>query len=223
MAETLQDWCVKKEHLRESFPYKRALRQDQLLDKIKPSALFGYVQSDIKVPEHVREKIANFPPMFKHTNVWRQDIGPLMQASSEKKGLLSQPRPMLVSSLELLNGAIFTPLLFFYLELGLVCTKIYRSVEYILVKCLNNIVQSNVKAGRQSDENPNSSVVPETMKLLANSSYGYQIMDRSRHSVTKFTNDEKTHAAINNKMFKRLRYINDQLYKVEFAQIWYRT
>ena len=56
------------------------------------------------------------------------------------------------------------------------------------------------------------------LKLLANSSYGYQIMDRSRHTVTKYLNDEKTHSAINSKMFKRLNHKTDQLYEVELAK-----
>ena len=38
---------------------------------------------------------------------------------------------------------------------------------------------------RQVDENLKSSVLVEAIKLLANSSYGYQIMDLSRHFVTK--------------------------------------
>ena len=74
--------------------------------------------------------------------------------------------------------------------------KNYRFVECIPVKCSNKFVQSAVNARRERDENPNSSVVAETMKLLANSSYGYQIMDRSRHTVTKYLSDEKTHGAI---------------------------
>ena len=86
------------------------------------------------------------------------------------------------------------------------------------MKCYNNFVQSAVNARREGDENPNSSVVAETMKLLANSSYGYQIMDRSRRTVTKYLSDEKTHGAVNNKMFKRLGYINDQLHEVELVK-----
>ena len=79
-------------------------------------------------------------------------------------------------------------------------------------------MQSAVDARREGDENPNSSVVAETKKLLANSSYGYQIMDRSRHTVTKCLNDEKKHGAMNTKLFKRLDHINDQLYEVELAK-----
>ena len=70
---------------------------------------------------------------------------------------------------------------------------------------------------RQVDENPNSSVTAKTMKLLANSFYGYQIMDCSRHTVTKYMTDEKTHSAIISKMFKRFNHITHQLYEVELT------
>ena len=72
------------------------------------------------------------------------------------------------------------------------------------MKCFK-FVQSAVNARREGDEIPNSTVA-ETMKLLANSSYGYQIMDRSSHTVTKYLNDEKTHTGV-----KRLNCINDKL------------
>ena len=43
-------------------------------------------------------------------------------------------------------------------------------------------------------------------------------MDRSRHTVTKYLNDEKTHSVINSKMFKRPNHITDQLYEVELVK-----
>ena len=73
-------------------------------------------------------------------------------------------------------------------------------------------MQAAADARRRGYEIPNSSVVAETMKLLANSSYGYQIMDRSRHTVTKYLSDGKTHAAINSKLFKSLDHMNNLLY-----------
>ena len=85
------------------------------------------------------------------------------------------------------------------------------------MNCFNKFVQTAVNACRQRDDNPNCSVVAETMKLLANNSYGYQFIDRSRQSITQYTNDGKTHSAINNEKFKRMGYINDQFYEVELA------
>ena len=79
-------------------------------------------------------------------------------------------------------------------------------------------MQSAVDARRQNDENPNFRVVAETMKLLANNSYGYQIMERSRHTVTKSLTDERTHAAINSLLFKKLDHVNNSLYEVELAK-----
>ena len=90
--------CV-KEHLRESFPYKRPLREEILLKQIRSGNLFGYVQCDIEVLEELRKKFANFPPIFKNTNVCRHDIGLLMKDYAEKEGLLCQPRKMLISRL----------------------------------------------------------------------------------------------------------------------------
>ena len=143
--------CV-KEHLSESFPYKRPLREESLLEQIRSGKLFGFVQCDIEVPEELKKKFANFPPIFKNTNVGRHDIGSLMQDYAEKEGLLCQPRKMLISSYFHENGTLIIPLLLFYLELGLVCKKIYRFVEYTPVKCFNNFVQSAVKSSRRRRE-----------------------------------------------------------------------
>ena len=65
--------CV-KEHLRESFPYKRQLKEQSLLEQIRNGKLFGYVQCDIEVPEELKKRFANFPPIFKNTNVGRHYI-----------------------------------------------------------------------------------------------------------------------------------------------------
>ena len=142
-----------------------------------------------------------------------------MKDYAEKEGFLTQPKRMLKSSYSLENGTIITLLLLFYLDLRMVREKVYRFVQYTPMKCFNNFVQSAVNARREGDENPNSSVVAEMMKLQANDSYGYQIMDRSRHTVAKYLSDEKTHGAMNNKMFKSLGYKkNDPLYEMELVK-----
>ena len=111
-----------------------------------------------------------------------------------------------------------TPLFNFYMELGLQCTNVYRFVKNLTRKCFNKFVQSVVDARRERDEKPFSGVVAETMKLLGNSSYGYQIMDRSRHTITKHSKDEKTHRAINAPLFKRLNTVQKDLYEIELLK-----
>ena len=43
-------------------------------------------------------------------------------------------------------------------------------------------------------------------------------MDRSKHTETKYLNDEKTHKAINGKLFKRLNHVSKELYEFELAK-----
>ena len=207
-----------KIHVRNNFPFKLPLTQESLLTKIREDKLFGYVQCDLEVPDGLKYKFSNFPPIFKNFNVSRADIGDYMRDYAIDNDLFKQPQRMLISSFKLENGTVITPLLNFYLSLGLKCTKIYRFVQYTPKKCFNNFVQSVVDARRVGDENPESSVVAETMKLLGNSSYGYQIMDRSRHTETKYLNDEKTHKTINGKLFKRLNSVSKELYEVELVK-----
>ena len=207
-----------KSHLRENFPYRRPLSEEQLLQGIIDGRLFGDAQCDIEVPEHLRDYFSNFPPIFKNTVVSRDYIGSLLKLYAEKENNMVQARRMLISSFILTNGTLITPLLLIYLILGLVCKKIHWFLQNAPRKCFNNFVQSALDARRQRDKNPNSSVVAETMKLLDNSSNGYQIMDRSQHTVTKYLTDEKTHSAKNSKMFKRLNHITDELYEVELLK-----
>ena len=44
-----------KSYLGANFPYKRPLSEEQLLQQIIDGRLFGYVQCDIEVPEHLRD------------------------------------------------------------------------------------------------------------------------------------------------------------------------
>ena len=61
------------------------------------------------------------------------------------------------------------------------------------MRCLNGFVQVTMNAGRQGDENSCCVSVVETTKVLANSWCICPITDRSRHTTTKFLNDEKAH------------------------------
>ena len=53
-----------KNHIRSDFPYKRPLSTDSLLEKIRDGSLLGYIQFDLVVPDELKAKLANFPPIF---------------------------------------------------------------------------------------------------------------------------------------------------------------
>ena len=193
-----------KSFFRSTFPYKHPLSFENLLSRIRKREFFGYVHCDLRVTENLRENSESFSPFFKNKFVSRSDIGDFSNKYAEENKLITQPRRLFISSFQLINGTIITPPLNFYLDHGLECDRFFHFVQYTPMKCFDSSVHSAVDARRKGDENPHSSVVAETMKLLATSSYGYQIMDRSRHTLIEYMNDEIAHKAINSKFFKLL-------------------
>ena len=55
-----------KNHLRGNFPYQRLFSEERLMQDIKSGRLFGYVQCDLKVSEHLEAYFANFPNFQKN-------------------------------------------------------------------------------------------------------------------------------------------------------------
>ena len=43
-------------------------------------------------------------------------------------------------------------------------------------------------------------------------------MDRSQHTLTRYLNNEKTHAVIDSKLFKKLIHVKNALHYVELAK-----
>ena len=113
---------------------------------------------------------------------------------------------------------LILPCCFFIYNWVLLAQKKHRLNEYTPKKGFNSFVQSAVDARNPGDESPNSSVVAETRKLQGNSSYGYQIVNRSQHTVTKCLSDKKTHAANISKLFKKLDQVNTSMSEVELAK-----
>ena len=139
------------------------MTDNQLLEELKNVKIFGYVQCDIELPENLRTNFFKFPPMFRNTLVWRNDISDLMNRYAEEEGIITQPRKWLISCSDLQNGNLITPPLWLFLQLGLVLTKMLRFLEYTPKRCFNSFVKSALDARRQEDENPNLNVITKTM------------------------------------------------------------
>ena len=73
-------------------------------------SFYGYIQYDFVVPDELKIKLANFPPIFKNIEVGRNVIGENKQNYANEKDLLMHPQRMLTSSFKLENGSIITPL-----------------------------------------------------------------------------------------------------------------
>ncbi|XP_063966739.1 uncharacterized protein LOC135156886 [Lytechinus pictus] len=207
--------------LTETFPppkYGQGLTKDDLLSAIRCGDLFGFVQCDIHVPDHLREYFSEMCPIFKNVDISREDIGDVMGSYAKKHDIMKTPRRGLIGSMFGKNILLYTPLLRWYLNHGLVVTGIHQFIEYKPVACFKHFGESVSNARRKGDVDPTTSVIADTMKLIGNSSYGKTITNKERHRNVKVCDEAKVQKHINNTLFRDLNPISDNCYEVVMAK-----
>ena len=74
-------------------------------------------------------------PIFKNTTINEADIGEYMQNFLRETGQKFEARRNLIGSMFGIKMLFITPLLKWYLEHGLVITKVYQVIQFNPVKC----------------------------------------------------------------------------------------
>ena len=88
-------------------------------------------------------------PIFKNTDISRDDIGDHMRQYIVDRDIMPHPRKSLIGSLHGEKIMIITPLLEWYLARGFVVTKIHEILEYTPSACFEYIGENISNARRE--------------------------------------------------------------------------
>ena len=111
-------------------------------------------------------------PVFKNTNIRRDDIGDFMKAYAEEHNIMAQLRRSLIGSMKGEKILLATPLLKWYLEHGLEVTKVHQVVEFTPKPCCKSFGDAVSDERWAGDANPSKAIIADTMKLV--SSYPFR-------------------------------------------------
>lgn len=114
-----------------------------------------------------------------------------------------------------------TPLLKWYLEKGLEVTNIYQLVEFNAQRCFCNFVNEVSEARQQGDNDPNTSIIADTMKVIGNYGYGSLIMDKTKHrDIKNIQGENKACLKVNEPKIRKLECLDveGQFYELELAK-----
>ena len=92
--------------------------------------------------------------------------------------------------------------------------RVHFIIQYQPKQCFETFVNGVVEARRQGDLTPDSAVCANIEKVVGNSAYRYQIMDRSRHTRTKYKIGSCVNTLVNDKTFRKF----NELYEVELGK-----
>ena len=68
----------------------------RILSEVRNERLFGCVEVDIHVPDHLKEKFSEMCPIFKNAEISRDGIGDFMK----EHNIIAQPRRSLIGSMK---------------------------------------------------------------------------------------------------------------------------
>ena len=193
---------------------KWQMTQQQIITAVVDGRLFGMVECDLHVPEHLQDHFAEMQPIFKNATVTRDDIGSFMRQYAVDHDIMSTPRRMLVGSYRGDKILLNTPLLQWYIAHGLVVDRVYQIIEYEPKPCFQNFGDSVSAARRAGDADPDKAIIADTMKLLGNSAYGKTVTNVDRHRDVKYCTEVGTSLLVGNKRFRQLDVVTDDAYEV---------
>ena len=127
--------------------HQKNLTKEKIIRAISDESLFGVVECDIRVPDHLKAKFSEMCPIFKNTEISREDIGEFMQAFAEEQNIMPQPRRSLIGSYFGERILLATPLIKWYLEHGLEVTQSIKLLSTRQFLASNLLVRLSLTPG----------------------------------------------------------------------------
>lgn len=168
---------------------------ESIVEDIRQDKIFGFLECDIYTPEHLKEYFSEMTPIFKNIEINPDEesvIGKHMYEYNQSKGRKrAKKSKKLIGSYFAEKVLIYTPLLKWYLDHGLLISNMYSFVKaskYQPFKSFADDVSNARRAGDISGGSTlsNEALEADTMKIVGNSAIGRAGMDKSKHKKVKF-------------------------------------
>ena len=143
--------------------------------------MFGFVKCDIEDPDHLKEYFSEITPILKNVNICLDDIGEFMQNYAKEHSIKDVPHLLLIGSYFRKKIGLMTPLLKWYLEHGLLITRIYTFVEYIPNAAFSSFMTQIAQCRLEGDHDKDKALIAEMSKLIGNSLYGWMITNKEKY------------------------------------------
>ena len=128
-------------------------------------------------------------------------------------------RKTLVAGMRAEKILLATPLLKFYLDLGLVVSDVYTVIEFESRKCFEKIINGVADDRRKADKGLIPPIQGNTSKLVGNSAYGSMLLDPTKHRNIRYAfNSHDVSKQVNHSTFRHFNKLDLDFFEVEHAK-----
>jgi hypothetical protein len=216
-ANALYLWAIMQDMPVGKYKHITEYNIKDLINDVLNEKLFGFVEVDIKVPDELYDKFSEMSPIFKNIAIdssKKDIIGEHMFDYCQMNNIPLHKSKKLIGSMFGEKILLYTPLLKWYLEHGLIVTKFYEAIEYNKNVCFKELGETIADARRAGDADKSMEIIAETMKLIGNSLYGRCVMNKEKHVGMTYANENNITKKINDPHFKDLNKISDNTFEV---------
>ena len=142
-----------------------------------------------------------------------------MQEFATERGLNTKSRTLLVGGMKAKKVLLATPLLRWYMQHGLLVTRVYQAVEYGKQKCVLDFTHRVTEARRRGDAYSDEAIMAIIQKLIGNSAYGSLLLDKSKDQRCFYVEGcYKAKLKINDPRFVNASNLDADLYEIVHAK-----
>ena len=191
---------------------------ETFLNAVLKEKVYGLAEIDIHVPDHLKECFKELPPIFKNTIVERQHLSAEMQDYAKEFGLMKNGWKCLVVSYFGEKITLFTDYIKWCLEHESVVTKCYQFLCYKKAQPFKDFLDFVTENRRRGDVDKSLRVIAETSKLVENSAYGIQLINKSKFQNTLFVDERKVDQKINSPKFRTYDIVDEKKNEINIAK-----
>lgn len=193
-----------------------------MMDEIRNKSLFGFAEVDIHTPNELKSHFADLPPIFKNVEIDPENkalIGDNMYNYNQSRGLFKLKKSRkLISSYFAEKKVIYTPLLNWYIDHGLVVTKIHSFIKAQPFNVFKFFRDDVCEGRRVADGDKSKKIIGDIKKTVGNSVFGKSCEDKTRHQEIKYySSDTKICQVIEENNFLDMQELNSG-YEIVFAK-----
>ena len=146
--------------------HPKGVTEETILEAVRIGSLFGFLVVDLRCPPELKEHFEDFPPIFANHDISYNDIVSVMQDHVKSTNIKLTNRRVLLSGFEADEFLVNTRLLRFYLELGLIVSKVHEVIEYCERVPFADFVQQITEHRKAAACDPSRAVAGNIYKLI---------------------------------------------------------
>lgn len=142
--------------------------QTAIIDGIKNDELFGYVVCDVSTPDDVYDSIKwiNFPPLISKQLITEDMVSPYMLTRCKDRDY-KLPQETLVQTYNVKQSLLYTPLIKFYISIGLEVSNVSQFIQFRPAKVLSDFV-GKITDGRIQAKKKSNPSLELAYKIIGN-------------------------------------------------------